>query len=115
MKTYPRIQKHFLESKTRPRIQKQFQESKILTGIQNIFEIWDGFLDSGKCFWIVIVIRRKMSTIFCGHGVIVSTAKNAAWYLSSIVTTRGFTHLEVIKNKMRSKTFRVLTLESIRR
>ena len=53
----------------------------------------------------VIVIRRKMSTIFCGHGVIVSTAKNAAWYLSSIVTTRGFTHLEVIKNKMRSKTF----------
>ena len=51
------------------------------------------------------MIRRKMSTILCGHGVIVSTAKNAAWYLSSIVTTRGFTHLEVIKNKMRSKTF----------
>ena len=51
------------------------------------------------------MIRPKISTIFCGHGVIASTAKSAAWYLSSIVTTRGFTHLEVIKNKMRRKTF----------
>ena len=50
--------KYFLESKTRPRIQKQFQESKILPRIQNTFEFWDGFLDSGKCFWIVIVIRK---------------------------------------------------------
>ena len=104
-KTLSVIQKLFPESKTRPRIQKQFRESKILPRIQNTLGFWDGFLDSGKCFLIVIMIRRKMSTIFCGHGVIASTAKSAAWYLSSIVTTRGFTHLEVIKNKMQSKTF----------
>ena len=104
-KTVPRIQNTSQNQKILVRIQKKFQECKILPRIQNTLGFLDGFFDSGKCFWIVIVIRPKISTIFCGHGVIASTGKSAAWYLSSIVTTRGFTHLEVLTKKMRSKTF----------
>ena len=96
-KTLPRIQNTSQNPKTVPRIQNTSQNPKHFWILGRVFRFWEVFLDC-DC-------DQKMSTIFSGHVVIVSTTKSAAWYLSSIVTTRGFTHLEVIKNKMRSKTF----------
>ena len=80
VKTLPRIQKHFPESKTRPRIQKHFPESKntsqnpkhfpefkntlqnpdsgLSFGFLDLFWILGSVLESGKC--LVLMSHRSI-------------------------------------------------------